>query len=101
MDDVRDTEPKAGPPISGFKLYGTPEFKALCDILGIAWEKRTLGMVIILDPNPDALVTVVQSYRCEDRTELGSGKSPAAPVETTSLHNQIFRTFIPPVVRGK
>jgi hypothetical protein len=54
-------------PLSSFDVYQMPEFKALCDRLGIAWNFLTLGLTIELGPDPDDLVRITQSYRVTDK----------------------------------
>ena len=47
-------------PMLGQDLYHSPEFKALCKLLGIAWELPTIDMVI--DIPCDGVVKITQSY---------------------------------------
>ena len=60
---VMDSEevPEAHPVhrMSGFQLYSTPEFKALCQLIGIAWELQTIDLTIHMTMDK---IVVTQSY---------------------------------------
>ncbi len=90
--------------VSGFEVYQWPEFKALCDRLGIAWDKPTLRMAIYLDEDS---VYVVQDYQGRDQSRWPTpskvkeewlrsvGVNPVdepAVVDTTCVHNKEYRT---------
>lgn len=74
--------------MKSFELYQTEEFKALCKLLGIEWEKATLGLTIEIGPDPDQCVKITHSYFINkpyiDKLQL---------YETTNQHNKEFRTF--------
>lgn len=74
-------------PFSGHDVYHWPEFRALCERLGIAWELRTTHLVI--EVPCDGLVTVRHEYRAGER----DGQPEI--VDTTTLHNKTFRTGVP------
>lgn len=70
------------------ELYKMPEFKALCDRLGIPWEFATTGITIKIGDYE--LVEVTHTYRVEDKH-----KPKSDVIETTNLHNQEYKTHKP------
>lgn len=71
--------------ITGWDLYRSPEFRALCDLLGVWWEGPTRTLTIRIDEDK---VTITQEY-------LGSqprAEEAVVAVDTTSLQNEKFRT---------
>lgn len=81
-------------PLNSYDLYHMPEFKALCERLGIAWDFRTLGLTIELGPDLDDLVKVTQSYRVADKCPKGIPDDPDI-IDTTTQQNQEWRTKRP------
>jgi len=47
--------------MTGYELYWTPEFLAVCKLLGIPWDLKTIDMTIELTEDR---VIVVQKYEC-------------------------------------
>lgn len=82
-------EPRLEQPLCGHDLYKLPEFKALCERIGIAWGLPTNGLVIEIPEDLDALVKITQTYQARSNSKAD------APVETTDYHNERFRTFKP------
>lgn len=70
--------------VSGFELYGSPEFQALCKRFGIAYGLLTRKMTIEITEDD---VVVTQSY--------GADPTSANAVDTTSLHSKTYRTKEP------
>jgi hypothetical protein len=68
--------------ISGYEVYQSDEFQALCRKFGIVYDIATMDITIHLKMDE---FFVTQTYRPE---------RPKA-VETTSMHNKEFRTFVP------
>lgn len=72
--------------LSSFEVYQMPEYKALCDRLGIPWSLATQGIVIRLGA-PNDLVEVNHTYNVRDNTKTS--------IDTTNLHNQEYKTYKP------
>ncbi len=69
--------------ITGFDIWRLPEFKALCDRIGIDHSLPIIGLVIDI-PSPDELVKVTYVTYLE-------GKKPDA-IDNTNLNNVQYRT---------
>jgi hypothetical protein len=69
-------------------LYKWPEFKALCDRLGIQWAARTKRLLILM--NADETVHIEHSYAADDPT------APLKPVHSETAVN--LDVEMPPVV---
>lgn len=67
------------------EVYKLPEYKALCERLGIPWELATTGITIKLGAH-DELVEVTQTFRVIDTKKK---------TETTNLHNKEWVTHKP------
>lgn len=68
--------------MTSFELYSKPEFKSLCEVLGIPWNLDTTYLNIEMDVN--AFVKVIHRYTAQN-----------AKYETTTLQNKEFKTFEP------
>lgn len=68
--------------VEGFECYSSPEFKAFCRYLGIAWDLRTESMTIHI-PGEGELVRVEQKYLASvaepGQAGDGPGKLPFPP----------------------
>lgn len=70
--------------VSGYEVYSSPEFRALCDRFGIAFDLRTVDITLKLTEDH---FTVTQTYR--------ASKAMGDAIDTTNLHNKEFRTKEP------
>lgn len=77
--------PELGRPVSGYEVYRWPEFIAFAGRLGFKWDLATTRVVITIAH--DEMVCIDHTYQ---------GRELPAAVETTTVHNQQFHTFIPP-----
>ena len=77
-----------GTQVSGFEVYRSPEFQALCERFGIAWGLPTKSLTITL--TEDEMV-VVQTYPGTAEPEKKANK----PIDTTTLQNETWRTAMP------
>lgn len=75
-------------------LYNLPEFKALCDKIGIPHDLLTLGLTIEIGPDPDDLVKITQSYRLSDKN-LNLEVNESNIIDTTTQQNKEWRTKQP------
>lgn len=76
--------------LTSWELYHLPEFKALCEKIGIPWDFLTLGLKIEIGPDPDMLVLITQSYRLESKVA-----DKPTYVDTTTQHNTEYRAKQP------
>lgn len=79
--------------ISGWEVYNSPEFKALCKRFGIAVELPTHTLVLTLTEEE---LIVDQRYKPIYPIQV----DPDQVVDTTNLHNQEYRTKVPARNRG-
>lgn len=70
--------------VSGYEVYRSDEFKALCKRFGIRWEHLTINITLTLTVD---LFTVTSSYLVQ---------APSM-VDTTTLDNEKYRTKRPPI----
>lgn len=71
---------------TGYDVYHSEEFKALCRYLGIPWDGRTTTIKLTI-PH-DGRVTVEHTYYVPQSI-------PTGLIDTTDIHNKRFRTFTP------
>ncbi len=74
-------------PASGYEVYHSPEFKALCDRFGIAFELPTKVITITLTIDE---ATVSQTYPC-------FGDAKLLVVDTTTFQSKTYKTGKPPL----
>ena len=88
----KDWEKPAVPthPVTGFELFGWPEWRALCTRLGIP-VLRTNGVTIVIPSDPDQIVRITHDYQGVDMAHLDQQK-----LDTTTQYNIHYRTARPP-----
>ena len=70
--------------VISFEFWQWPEFKALCERLGIPRNLKTTGLTITIGPEPDSLVKVTQSYDGTDAAKDAPPKpTPPEPLTFT------------------
>ncbi len=74
-------------PVSGYEVYNSPEFKALCDRFGIMFDLPTKVIIITLTID-EAIIS--QTYPC-------FGDAKPLIVATTTMKNETYKTGKPPL----
>lgn len=74
-------------PITGIDCYHSPEFVLFAEYLGINLEKSTTDLTITIPV--EGIVKIAHDYQGEER-HIPQDKDDK--VDTTTLHNQKFRT---------
>ena len=69
--------------IRGYDVYHSPEFKALCDLIGLKHDLATIEVTIRLTENQ---VIISQDYQARVKKTLE---------DTTTLHNEKYRSCAP------
>lgn len=82
--------------LTGMTIFRLPEFRAFCDKVGIAWQLPTRRLVIEIPCQPEDCVKITQEY-LTPRVAVESEPDgfEVAKIETTTQHNEQFRTFQP------
>lgn len=76
--------------VSGYEVYHSPEFKALCKRFGIALGLPTRSITITLTEDE---FLVEQKYL--GRGEVVKEEKATGTVETTTMANKVWRTYQP------
>lgn len=99
---MTETVPKFDYP-TGHEVWRWPEFRAFAERLGIAFDRPTKDINIFIPV--EGIVTITEEYlgdtlfsaRRRADTEMRKQRAEAGlpPVETTTAHNERFKTFRP------
>lgn len=76
------------PVVTGYEIFRWPEFQALLRRMGVDdITDNTKNMSIIINvPGPDDLVDVTLNHKIVDKK---------GAIDTTNMHNDQWRTYIP------
>ena len=85
---MRKREPN-GTPVDGYEVFRWPEFKALCERLGVEYSLPSSSITIRVAIGEPPIIT--QDYHGKDFNE----PTPERIINTTNLHNETYETHSP------